>query len=654
MVTANYSQTTQKRARMGNTIVLILIILATTTLYITRWLSTEVTSVLSITALALTGILTPEQAIAGFSSTATVTVAAMFVLSAGLMRTGALDGLTRLLVTVSKGSSFRLLLALGVILPPISAFMNNTPIVVMMIPVVLSLSRQIREQPSKLLLPVSYFAILGGTMTLLGTSTNILVDDLYRKAGGSGLNLFTFAPLGLLYAGIGTLYIVTIGRRLLPNRKTMRDLNPRQDPIYVTEVVLEPGCALLGRPAQQVFQGIEQGVASSTTLRQPFRQHRRVGQRPDLGPGANGLNDTAKKADQANRIELLELFRGQQIFRAEDALDMVLEVDDALLLAGSPATITRFLAETRTSLATAIVDNERRSLPDINQAMDEKVMEAVLVPTSPFANRPLGQLKLHGLYGVKVLGVQRLGRQYRTGLRHMNLASGDVLLLQGSLDGLQGVAELGQLILIDSVEHGRIRSHRSGVALAIMAGVVVLATVTATPIVVLALSGAALMIVSGCLGVDEGLKSLDTATLMLLAGTIPLGHAMQVTGLAQSIVDGVLNLAGGANPVVFLSLFYLLTSVLTEILSNNAVAVLMTPIALGLAASLGLSPIPFLAAVAFGASASFMTPIGYQTNAMVMGPGGYTFTDYLRIGIPLQILLWITASIAIPLLWPLV
>ena len=239
------------------------------------------------------------------------------------------------------------------------------------------------------------------------------------------------------------------------------------------------------------------------------------------------------------------------------------------------------------------------------------------------------------------------------GLRSLPLQNGDVLLLQGMSNGLQQLREVGRLLLVEGVEQTILRSSKNKLAILIMLGVILTATVTDLPIAVLALAGAVLMVLTRCLHPEEALHSLDAPTLFLLAGTIPIGLAMESTGVAAAIVGGILNLTGGAAPWIFLSLFYLLTSLLTELISNNAVAVLLTPVALQLAVSLGIDPKPLLVAIAFGASASFMTPMGYQTNAIVMGPGGYTFKDYLRFGLPLNLIMWLLATLLIPVFWPL-
>jgi di/tricarboxylate transporter len=616
---------------------LLVILLGATVLYTTRWLALEVTATLTIVALVITGLLRPEQAFSGFSNSATLTVAAMFVLSGGLMRTGALETITFQLSRFSQGNTTRLLLLLAVIVPLASAFVNNTPVVVMMVPVIISLSHQFKQSPSKLMMPLSYFAILGGTLTLIGTSTNILVDGIYRQAGGPGFGLFEFTPLGLIYAAIGTLYIVFVSQRVLPNRQVISVAMQQRKAAYITELLVDEESDLIGKRAGNVVDRV-----GADSRKPPM--HMLISQRRRL---SRPLSTDKEEAQPT--VELLEVFRDERIYRGEEAANLELLAGDVLLIVGEANDISQFMKSTNTRLASVLVDDQRMPIGSLEQ----KVVEAVVLPESPFVGRSLGTLALHGTFGVTVMGVQRQGRQRTRGLRSLPLQNGDVVLLQGQAQGLERLRRTGQLLLVEGVDQTIVRSTKNRQAILIMLGVVLMATLTPIPIAILALAGAVLMILTRCLRTDEALSALDAPTLFLLAGTIPLGLAMESTGLAAQIVQGVLALTGGADPRIFLSVFYLLTSLLTELISNNAVAVLLTPIALQLAVTLGIDPKPLLIAIAFGASASFMTPMGYQTNAIVMGPGGYTFKDYLKFGLPLNLLMWITATIMIPLLWPL-
>jgi len=300
-------------------------------------------------------------------------------------------------------------------------------------------------------------------------------------------------------------------------------------------------------------------------------------------------------------------------------------------------------------LASVIEDEQRVPM----RTLQLKLVEAVVLPDSPFADRYVRDLGLNRLYGVKVMAVQRHGRQHRYQIRAMRLQPGDVMLLQADDHGLAALREQGALMIVEGVQESVRHRHKLPVAAAIMGAVVIASGLFHAPLVVAALLGAALMVITRCVRIDEAVRSLDFSTLLLLAGTIPLGVAMLQTGLAPKIVRVVLDLVGESPPWVLLSTVYILTSILSAGLSNNATAVLLTPIAIDMASTLQVDPRPLLMAVIFGASADFSTPIGYQTNAIVMGPGGYTFGDYARLGVPLTLVLWITATFLIPTMWPL-
>ncbi len=641
-------------------IILAVLVVVASYLFLTDWLATETTSALVIATLALTGILDTGEALSGFASTATLTVGAMFVISGGLLRTGALEIVTIGLARFSGGSPRRLLILLGGVIPLASAFMNNTPVVVMMAPVVLSLSQRFRIQPSKLLIPLSYFAVLGGTITLLGTSTNILVDDLYRAAGGPGFNLLTFTPLGLVFTVAGGIFVVLTSQKLLPDRAPAGGLGEgrHQRTPFVAELIVEKMSPLLGKNVGELFN---EAAGVQFSRRRSERHHRR------LTHLRRALHSNGESAQE--RIELLELLRDGRPYRArrpqpsrfglvrrfeaQEAESLRIQEGDVLVICGAPPLIARF-NETYSGFAT---EPGQSAPPHANRSASaspaSRIVEAVILPESVAIGRQLAQLEFEDSHQVQVLGLQRRGGQRRVGPRQALLHSGDVLLLQGTRSGLHAVSELYNLLIVEGVESAIVRHGKNRLALLIMGAVILLASLTAIPIVILALGGAALMVATRCLRADEAMSSLDGATLLLLAGTIPMGIAMQKTGLAQLLVDQLVSLAGQVSPVVMLSLFYLFTSLLTQLISNNAVAVLLTPIALSLATTLQVNPQPLLMTIAFGASASFMTPMGYQTNAIVRGPGGYTFGDYLRIGIPLTVIMWALATVLIPIFWPL-
>ncbi len=590
------------------TAVLIFIIVVAMVLYMTRWVPIEITSILIPPALFFSGVIDVPTSLSGLSSSATVTIASMYVLSAGLRRTGVLEGVTLAMSRYSGHSVRRFFFVLALTIPFTSAFMNNTPVVVMMVPVVMSISNKLKSSPSKLMIPLSYLAIVGGTCTLIGTSTNILVHELYREAGGVGFSMFDFAPLGLVFTIAGALFMLITGGKLLPDRQSLSTyLTTVRSAKFVTEVILESDSVLVGQNVDDVF------------------------------------------ADE-EKIRLIEIVRDGVVTLMPEGKGLDFEPDDSLIIEGTSKRIAEFLAGSGAALSSVVEDNKRVPTREV----ELRLAEAVIPPESSFIGMNVAELALNRNYGVKVMAIQRRGRHHRYNIRQMRLRPGDVLLLQAGDQGFAALRDTESVMLVEGVEKTIHLRRRGPLAVAVMVVVILSAAFTGLPIAPLALTGAALMVLFRCVRMDEAMRSLDPSVLLLLVGTIPLGAAMTETGLAQSIVHGVVELVGQNHPVMMVSALFLLTTLLSQVLSNNATAVLMTPIVLALAApaAMGVDAKPLLMAVAFGASASFMTPIGYQTNTIVMGPGGYRFSDYLRIGIPMTLLTWILATLLIPVFWP--
>ncbi|MBL8856939.1 MAG: SLC13 family permease [Planctomycetes bacterium] len=586
--------------------ILLALLVAAISLYVTQVVSIEVTSLLLIVALAVFGILEPAEALSGFSSPATITVVAMLVLSAGVERVGIVDFVVGKLTRWATGGPIRVLTVIGIPTIAFSAFLNNTPVVAMMIPVTLALAKRTKIAPSKLLIPLSFFSMLGGTTTLIGTSTNLLVDGLYRESGGPGLGMFAFTGVGLIFVVVGLIYMFTIGVRLLPDRDGFSELMPATAPgHFVTELVLPRSSRYAGKPITEAF--------------------------PAKG-----------------EFRVLEVVRDEEA-QVNPKGEFVLRAGDVLLLESTARSIKNLLGDEGLEYGTDIADDERVRVSRV----DLRIAEAVITPNSRYIGRKVRSLGLSKRYGVQVLAIRRLGRMHRYELREFRLRAGDVLLVQGETQPLRYLQDQGNLLLVEGVQRDITFPDRAPLAGGILGGVVVLAALGVAPIVFLAIGGIALMMLTRCLEARDALRAVDLSVVLLLAATIPLGLAIEKLGLAAEAATWIVQGLGQQNPAVLVGGLYVLTSLLTSILSNNATAVLLTPIALSLAAQTGASPEPLLMAIAFGASASFATPIGYQTNLMVMGPGGYMFRDYVRIGLPLNLLLAVVASFVIPMFWGL-
>ncbi len=556
-------------------------------------------------ALVATRVLTPEQGLSGFSNSATVTVAAMFVLSAGLSRTGALNAATAILVKIARWAPWLAVLVTMLAAGAASAFINNTAVVAVLLPVALEMGRAAGISPSRLLMPLSFASMFGGVCTLIGTSTNILVSSIAEKHGLPAFAMFEPSPLGLIMAGAGMAYMFLIGIRLIEERRGTADLTEFFDMgRYLTDVVLGPEAKSVGK------------VAAHSPL--------------------------VKDLD----VEILAVFRnGQRL--AEPPEQIVLQAGDVVRLNCDTARLEKLQHRLGVSLISHLGWRDQ----DL-EGEDLELLEAVVAPNSPLIGETLKSLRFKDAYGAKVLAIRHHGQVAQTKLDSVPLHPGDTLLLSVPHTHLEEIARNPAFVLVTRKVMPKYRGRKALLAVAIIAGVVAVSALKIAPIVVAALAGAALMVVAGCLKPDEVYPAVDWKVILMMAGLIPLGTAIETTGLAALLAKFITAVFGFFGPVVFLSALYLCTSLLTEVMSNTATAVLLAPIAISSAQALGVDSRPFLVAVMFVASSSFMTPVGYQTNTLIFGPGGYKFRDFLRAGGPLNVIFWILATIFIPQFWP--
>jgi di/tricarboxylate transporter len=576
-------------------------------LFATEIVSIDLVALLMIITLPLAGILTPAEALSGFSNPALLTVGALFVVGEGLLRTGAVSVLSQRIIQVSGGRPFRVFLLTVVIVAVVSAFINNTPVVMVFIPVILGVAHRFQIVPSKLLIPISYASILGGTCTLVGTSTNVLVSSLSLQHGYGAFGMFELTPVGLIFLGVGIVYLLVVGRRILPDRKTFTGLLPlehrRQ---YVTELEVRPDSTLVGRTIRETIS------ASHPEIR------------------------------------ILQLIRGETIEWQPDP-DTVLESGDIFIARGDVSDIMNMRRTGDVEILPELLGGSLR--------FDRRTMtlaELVVSPASSFMGKLVSDIHFRRRFGVALVAIQRHGVHLREKITELTLEAGDILLVFGDDEAFARIAESEDFIMMEGIQDAYVAKDKATVAVLILLSVVFSLTVGALPVVMTALIGAALMILSGCLSSSEAYRSVNWSVLILIGGTIALGLAMEKTGAALFLAQEIVGAVGAFGPVAVLSSIYLVSVLLTAVVSNNAAAVLMVPIAISTAAGLDVDPRPFIMAVAFGASASFATPIGYQTNLLVFAPGGYRYSDFLKVGIPLNVLLWILATFLIPLFWPLV
>ncbi len=592
-------------------------------LFITEKIPKEATALFAIFVLLFLSsaglglhFLSPREAIAGFSNEAVITVGAMFIISAGLMRTGAVGFLADKIIAFSRGRPHRILLLSITAVALSSAFINNTPVVVLFVPIILRVCYQHGLSPSKFLIPISYASILGGTCTLIGTSTNILVSDIasavaaHRQIPGlHKLGMFEMAPVGLPLAVGGLILIMLLAHRLLPDRKTVTStLADTEQKSFMTELEIQPSGPCVGKTVREAFLSCYEG------------------------------------------LHVLEVIRGEKvIYPPVD--EVVLRPGDILLTKGSVNDIVRVQRDRTAVIAPELgLDGVRMTERAFTLA------EVVIMPTSQFIGKTIEEVQFKRRYDVNVIAILRKGRHMhiQEKIRRVELAVGDTLLVQGGEDGIAKMRRAENILLLEGIGETVVNPRKAPIALAIIAGVIIGATLNLMPIMVLALFGALLIIITHCLPLKEAYKSLNGSVLVLVAGTIAIGSAMDNTGTAQLYADFMVSVAAPLGPVAVVAALLLLTSLLTELISNNATAVLMTHVAIAAAVGLGYQPMPFVMAVLFGASACYITPIGYQTNLFVYGPGGYRFADYLKLGIPLNVLILFLGSLLIPVVWPLV
>ncbi|MHA6288208.1 SLC13 family permease [Maricaulis sp. CAU 1757] len=568
--------------------------------FITEAYPPEVIAAAGAAAFLTLGLVDTSTALAAFANPAPITIGALFVITGALLRTGILEAVSRRLIGLASTAPAAALASMFGGTFAASAFLNNTPVVMIMTPIARRLAEPLRTLPSKLLIPVSYAAILGGTCTLIGTSTNLLVDGLARDLGLPPFSLFEITGLGLGVGLVGGLYLLLAGPLMLPMRPSLSDtLERREQSRFIAEVVVPMNSALIGQPPRQAA---------------PFRH-------PD--------------------VSLVDLLRDGRSFRAE--------LDATRLRAGD-----RLVVETSAGELLGLRETLGRQ-SEIQPLSSRKlvIVEALVGPGRGLVGRTLADLDLPTRYGVFALALHRRGRNFGGGFEHEHLQVGDTVLFEGAPDAIAQLSARIDLLSLNQTAARPYRRRRAPVALLILAGIVLLAAFDIAPIAALALIGAALVLVTRCIDASEAMSSIDGRLLTLIFAMLIVGSGLEQSGAVELVIGQVAPGLAGAPPWLVLALVYGLTSVLTETVTNNAVAVIMVPLAAALAAQLGLDPRPFLVAVMFAASASFATPIGYQTNTLVYMAGGYRFADFLVIGLPMNIVVGIATILLTPRFWPL-
>ncbi|MBM51030.1 MAG: hypothetical protein CMP27_14480 [Roseibacillus sp.] len=583
--------------------VVYVMLLLTVILFVTDRVRTDIVGLMIVVVLGALGILEPKTLLLGFSNEALVTIAAMFVLSAALMRSGLVRALGGKLAEFSRGSPVRFMIMALSAVCFMSAFINNTPVVVVFIPAVLTVCARLGASPSKFLMPISFASMLGGSCTLIGTSSNILIAS-YAAGIDFEVGMFEFTGVGVVIVLVGMSYLLLFSWRLLPNHTTIAStLSADEAKEYITQVSLGPDSDLIGK---------------------------NLAETPLASAG----------------IKVAELIRGDRVQRLE--AEMPLIEGDVLLIRGELNKILELDRQHSISITPDLQEDGSEV-----KRVEMTLFELMVAPESPLIGQSCRQLGLRQRFDVSVFALQRRGRHHQREIADLELKMGDILLVRGSSEALENLRRKNEFILLEGVHDEVIEPHKAPLALGTILLVVLLAATGLAPISVLALGGAAFLVISGVLTARDAYSSIDWSVLVLIAGMIALGTAMDQTGALEIAAEQLYMVTGGWGPNATLWVFYFMAAVLSLLILNKPAAVLCAPLGIELADKLGCNPEPFIMAVAFAASTAMATPMGYQTNLLVYGPGGYNYRDFVFFGLPLNILVGVVACLLIPVIWPL-
>ena len=586
------------------------VILMALFLFITEKLSIDLIALLIIGVLVSTGVISAEEGISGFSNAATLTVAFMFVISAAILKTGSLQFVAGLLTRTFRNHYQRGVILLMAVVSTVSAFINNTPVVAVMIPVTTQIAKNSGRAASKLLIPVSYASIFGGTCTLIGTSTNILVNGIAVQNGLEPFGMFDFAPMGLCFVLVGSLFMIFIGQRLLPSRQE-NNQDALEDSLidYLAEVEILPGSVLANV-----------SILSSALVKEL-------------------------------EMEILELRRESTRLNLPQG-DTIMQVSDILKVSCNLGKLKQMKDQLGVKLMPFVEDEDPDSLGD-----NSSFVELVIPTNSELDGKTLREFDFRRRFRAAPLAIRQREEVLHDQLHELKLRAGDVILAEMKthyLDQWKTSTKDQNLPFIILSQEGIQSFNRKQfwTVIAIIIGVISTAALNILPIAISTLIGVCLLVLSKTMTMKEVYQSIQWPIVFLLAGALSLGAAMNNSGLAMDIANLITSTFQNSGPIIILSGIYLMTSLLTEMMSNNATAALVAPIAIAIAIQLDVSPTPFLMATMFAASASFMTPIGYQTNTMIYSAGGYRFRDFLKVGVWLNLIFWLMSTLLIPVFFP--
>lgn len=580
-------------------------------LFVSEKLRVDVVAMIVLVALVVTGLVTVEEAFSGFSSPAVITVWAVFIVSGGLTRSGVADLIAQQVVRLAGRNQVRLTVLIMITVGVMSAFMNNIGAVAILLPAVMSVARETDIPPSKLLIPLAWASLLGGNMTMIGTPPNILASSILESYGDiEPFSFFDFTPMGIVVLTAGILYMVFVGRRLLPQRTAgggLADSYPVQE--YLTEVRVADDSPLVGK-----------------TVREADLESRH-------GLSVIHIHLCCQEGETVSAMTAHRLEPGDELHLEATA--------DAILAAGETLGLV------------PVPDRPIQPWEPESERAAFELAEVVLSPSSSLRGKTLRQIDFRARYGLAVLAIRKEGTTLFARLGDVRLDFGDSLLVQGSVDKVNQLRRERDFLLLDMPRLETRRTRKAPIAVAILLGVLVVVVAGWLHVSAAMFIGALLMVLSGTLTMDEAYRSIEWKAVFLIAGMLPLGLAMEKTGTAQLLADQIVTLLGDWGPLAVMMGIYLMTGLLTEVMSNAAATVLAVPIAIDAAWRLDANPHAFVMAIVIAASTSFLMPIGHQVNVLVFGPGNYRFADYTRVGVWLNIILFILTALILPLIWPL-
>jgi di/tricarboxylate transporter len=605
-------------------------------LFVTEFLRVDVVALGVMVALMLTGLLSPQEAISGFANPAVLTIFSLFIIGGGLMQTGVAGTIGRRILQIGGGSQTRLMIVIMLAVAGLSAFMSSTGTVAVLLPAILSLALSANISPSKLLIPLAYASLLGGALTLIGTPPNILASDMLREAGFTPFNFFDYTPVGLLLLAAGTVFMLLVGQRLLPDYKPKSEVQRVETPEELVTLYRLPD-NLYRLRVRRGSPLIGKSVIDSR-LRQDFSVSvleivRSTAPRPLARLGDNALvlqSDTSEHLRPEAEVPIAQ--------------------GDVLIVQGKATDIGHVSASLNLGVQPV---QEEGSYSPITQEVG--VAEILLPPRSSLVGKTVVEARFGSLYHLTVLGIQRPGVEGSLDLKTTPLRFGDTLLVQGAWDNILALRQFRRDFVVMGQPETMIGAparSKAPLALLVMVGMLVLMVTEILPLTTASMLAALVMVLTGCVTMDEAYESVDWKSIVLIAGMLPMSIALERVGLVNLVAQGMIETLGSLGPLLVLGSLFLLTSLFTQVLSNTATTVLIAPIGLAAAQKLGVDPHAFLMGVAIAASMAFASPVASPVNTLVMGAGSYRFSDYMKVGVPMIIITLIAAMIGLPLIFP--